>query len=109
MPSSNGKHSIHANMLRPSGTGIKNLNQKLAPRFIGLLETYFRVNNVKLCIPSYLDADMFLWRTMAVRHKKGDFRNTKDEEKAIMNVADWMLRENCSLRNQEYVPTEWGC
>lgn len=106
MPSNVRK--IHNNKLQPSGADIISLGEAVHERFLGLCETYSRVKKVELIPPKYLDKDMILWRTMMVRHYKGDFRNTEDEHKAIKRIAEWTLKENCTLKGQEYVPLEWG-
>ncbi len=106
MSSSNGKH-IHTNVLQPSSSDMVSLGRALHERFLDLCSTHFRVNKVQLLPPKYLDKDMILWRSMMVRHYKGDFRNTEDEKKAIRRIAEWTLKENCLLKGQEYVPLEW--
>jgi len=107
---SNGKHrnNRHSNVLKVSGPAIVGLGNAVTSRFLDLCGTYLRVNGVELDIPKYLDVDMFLWRTMSLRHRKGDYRNTDDEKKSVRRIADWTLQENCKLKGQEYVPLDWG-
>ena len=102
----NGR-KIHLNRLVCSDPDTVALGNAVEVRFLGLCESYFNVKGENLTFPSYLDSDVLLWRTMIVRHKMGDYRNTLDERKATQRLADWTLRVNCSLRNQVYAPVEW--
>ena len=98
----------HSNMLKLSHPDLVQLSDAVESRFIDLLGTYYRVKQEKLMPPKYLDVDMVLWREMVIRHKKRDLRNTDDEKKAVKGVAEWTLQENCKLKNQPYIPLDWG-
>lgn len=108
MSKSNGRDIRHSNALKSSNMGIIDLNDAVEYRFNDLCAVYFREKGMELFPPKHLDKDMFLWRTMAVRHKSGDYRHTDDEIKSLKNVAEWTLQENCKLKGQEYVPLDWG-
>ena len=98
----------HSSKLIPSDADMVQLSMAVEQRFLELTRTYLRVNKVELLPSEHLNADMLLWRAMAVRHKKGDFRNTEDEKKSVRRIAEWTLEENCKLKDQKYVPIEWG-
>jgi len=98
----------HSNMLRPSSQDLIVLILSIETRFLDLTHAYLRITGVQLPIPESLNADLLLWRTLRVRHKKGDHRNTEDEVKAIKNIAQWSLDENNKLRNQPPIKLEWG-
>ena len=102
----NGRKDIrHARMLQPSTMDMVKLAEALEERFLSLCKTYLREKHEELQIPKSLDADMFLWRTLVSRYKQGDFRNNRDEKKAVRRIAEWTHRVNCEVCNQEHVPT----
>ena len=110
MSNSNGrkkKDIRHSNMLRPS-IEVAKFGGELENRFLDLCESYLRITGNPLVVPKSLDADMLLWRTMMVRHKKVDFRNTEDEFKSLKNIAQWTVDVNNKIRNQEPKTIDWG-
>ena len=87
-----------ANKLVPSDRGVVSGGFAIEERFIELCDLYKRVKFENLVPPSHLDSAMYLWRTMRIRHKTGDFRHTADELKAMKQVAQWTVdvkRELC--------------
>ena len=108
MQKSNGKDIRHSNALQSSDPDTIQVSDAVEYRVKEVGSTYFREKGMELFIPKHLDKDMFLWRTMAVRHSAGDYRHTEDEKKSLKNVAEWTLEENCKLKGQEYVPLDWG-
>ena len=103
----NGQKSIHFNMLVPSREDLIALCLAVQDRFLSLSEMFERTHGYPLIPPASLDSDMLLWRTMAVRHKSGDYRHTDDEKRSLVKVANWTLEEKCKLTGQTYVPFEW--
>ena len=91
---------IHLNKLEPTNPDTYALCHAVQDRFIDLCAAHERIKGTKLVPPKELDKDMLLWRTMAVRFKEGDLRNTHSELIALENVAQWTLDVNCALRNQ---------
>lgn len=83
------------------------LGHAVEVRFLRLCDEYLREKFEQLTFPSYLDSDVLLWRTMRVRHKSGDYRNTMDEIKATQRIANWTLEVKCELTGTKHVPLEW--
>lgn len=104
---SNGR-PIHTNVLRVSRPDDVTLGQAVHERFVEVLDLYLRSKDEKLVPPKMYDKDMILWRTMVMRHREGDYRNTDDELKATKRVADWTYQRKCELVGKEYTPIEWG-
>ena len=98
---------IHTKMLLSSTPDTVQLGDAVESRFLRLCADYSRIKHEDLTPPSDLDADMLLWRTMMVRHKQEDFRNSEDELKATKRVADWTHKVNCEIKGQKYTPIEW--
>ena len=98
---------IHTNMLRPSPHDMVTLGMAVEERFIEVTKLYLQVRGEPTVPPSALNKDMFLWREMMIRHGKGDYRNTRDEELATRRIADWTYRIKCELTGKEYVAVEW--
>lgn len=105
-PSKNGQ-TIHTQMLSISIPDTVRLGEAVEERFLNLCSDYARIKGERLPIPSDLSADMLLWRTMRVRHKLQDFRDTIDEIKATRRIADWLLQTKCELTGKPYVPVDW--
>jgi hypothetical protein len=108
MSKRNGHSRIHTNTLHPSSQDTIALCMAVQERFLNLCGTYLRVNGVELPVPQWLDKEFLNWRGMAVRHKKGDFRNNEAELKSLRVVAQWTLDMNCTLRNQPRKVMDWG-
>ena len=110
MSRKNGKprsSTIHANILKPSEMDTISLADAVESRFLDLCHAWMRIRAVHLPIPSELDKDLLLWRTMRVRHKRGDFRNTDDELRATRAVAQFTVDYNRTLRNQPPEKVTW--
>ncbi len=99
---------IHTNVLRPSMNAHVELGREIEQRFIEVCHLFQRIRGENLIPPLELNADMLLWRTMCVRHKKGDHRNTDDEIKSTQKVAQWTLDVKCELCDQPAQILEWG-
>jgi hypothetical protein len=99
--------AIHLNVLLPSRLGNVALCQAVEERFKNLIDSWANAKGEMLEIPEYLNKDMHLWRTLAVRYKSGDLRHTVDEYKACKRIAEWTHKYNCELRNQPHTPIEW--
>lgn len=76
-------------------------------RFKDLCEAYLRITGQMLDIPASLNSDMLRWRTMAVRHRSGDFRHTDGELKSLRTLCQWMVDTNCTMRNQPTTKIQW--
>lgn len=102
---------IHLNKLDPVNPndyeGPFWLCVEVERRFLDLTETYYRIKGVQLLPPKEMNKDILLWREMAVRFKKRDYRCTRGEILALRTVAQWTLDENCKLRNQPRKTLVW--
>ncbi len=98
---------IHLNMLHPSCRDIISLGIAVEERFLTLCESWLRMRGVQLPMPKSLTKDMFLWRTMMVRYKKGDFRHKEAEEKSLKAIAQYTVDRNNELRCQEPKTIKW--
>lgn len=109
MAANNGKtpELIHGDILRPSSMDNISLCDAVQGRFVDLCNAYARIRGVMLVPPADLDTDLLLWRTMAKRHRIGDFRNSRDEILATRRVAQWTVDVNATLRNQEAKAVAW--
>lgn len=106
MSRKNGR--AHTNVLVPSPPDVIAMNQAVEQRFVEVLDLHLRVTGEEIVPPAHYDADMRRWREMAVRHRKGDFRNTTDEKKALKAIAIWAAELNAKLRNQEPPVIDWS-
>ena len=107
MKKNNGSAIIHRNTLVPSRPDDITLNDAVTERFKIVLDDYLRIRHVPLVPPNELSASLVLWRTLAQRHKKGDFRHTLDELRAMQRVAQWTVDVKKSLANQATIDLEW--
>jgi len=96
------------NRLMPSDQDLIALSVALEERFINLCNLYQKAKGDMLNIPKGLDKDMLLWRNMAVRHKKGDFRNTLSEKQSIRVLAQWTVDVKASLCDQPTKQLQWN-
>jgi hypothetical protein len=103
----NGKPTRHPDRLIESPMDNVTLCIAVEDRFKTLLEQYFRVTGDQLAPPPSLAKDMYRWRTMAVRFRRGDYRNTDAELKSLRTIAQWTVDENCKLKNQEPKKVNW--
>lgn len=127
--SKNGQR-VHTdgNTLQNSPMDLVELSKELHTRFVELTELFARVNHREMMIPESMQRAFTLWRTMHARHKaamdkiqtsrdypstiadlnslfiwmvqQGAFKHTLDERKAVQEVAQWTVDQNCILRNQ---------
>ena len=97
----------HTNVLQKSTLDNVQLGLAVEERFLEVCKLYLKERGVELITPYDLDSDMLLWRTMRVRHKKGDFRNTKDEERSVRKIAQWTLDVKLRLCDQPAKVLEW--
>lgn len=104
----NVSHTIHTDVLVESVSDTIALGLAVEQRFVTLCESYLTIRGVCLVPPADLNSDMFRWRQMRLRHKKGDYRNTVDELKSTQRVAQWTLNVNNKLRNQEPKVLDWS-
>lgn len=98
---------MRTDILKPASHDIIALGDAVESRFLDLTHLYLRIRGVELPIPKTMDRDFLLWRTMIKRHRAGDFRFTDSEKKAVRAIAEWTLKINCDLRNQDYTPIQW--
>jgi hypothetical protein len=94
-------------LMLPSQPDTVALGEAVEGRFLDLCGAYLRIKGEELTPPPDLDSAMLLWRTMRVRHKRGDYRNSRSELAAARTMAQWTLSENCRLRNQPDVVVQW--
>lgn len=95
--SNQGKGRQHINVLRPSTPDQALLADAVDARFRSLCQDYFRILHEELIPPPELDSAILLWRTMVVRHRRGDLRNTAEEYQAVKEVAEWTLKIKSTL------------
>jgi len=107
MSNRNGK-VIHGSLLKPSSPDSISLCNAVEEKFKLLCSMFFNMRGVHLIIPEYLNADMLNWRKMAVRFKRGDFRNTDGERESLINIAKWTLDVKSKLSNQPTPRVDWG-
>jgi len=100
-------NKIHNNVLQTSTQDTIQLCLAVEDRFITITGSWFRVTGEKLIPPKTLDKDMLLWRQMAARFRKNDYRNTVDELAATRRIAQWTVDMNNQLRNQPAKKVEW--
>lgn len=98
---------VHKNVLRPAVPDAVAMCRAVQERFLNLLEMHLQVKGTQLLPPKSLDRAMVLWRTMALRFKNGDYRDTAEEIQALREIAQWTLDENCILRNQPKIELVW--
>lgn len=91
---------IRTNRLEKSHPDCISLGEAVEERFLKVSKLHLRETGVPLEIPTELNGDLLLWRTMRVRHKSGDYRNTQDELTSTRNIAQWTLEVNCKLTYQ---------
>lgn len=99
---------METDLLKPSTPDTIALSDAIESRFKSLCHAYARLRGMELGIPKKLDSDFLRWRTMAVRHKKGDFRNTISERQSIQTIAQWLVDTNAAIRNQPAKVIEWS-
>lgn len=107
MTKHNGKGKIHLNRLVPSDPDVIALGMAVEERFIRVLNQYVKQRGVKLVPPLSMNRDMYCWREMCIRHKKGDYRHTEGELKSTKAIAQWTLDINCTLRGQSAQTIQW--
>ena len=107
MSKRNGKPRIHLNQLQLSTRDDVALGQAVEDRYLELCRLWPAMRGMAFVPPASLDKDMVLWRTMRVRHKAKDFRNTRSELLATRTIAQWTLDKNMELRNQPAKKLEW--
>lgn len=76
-------------------------------RFLDLCDAYKRIRGNQLTPPKSVLDDMKRWRTMVVRHKRKDYRNSRSELQALRAVAQWTCDVNCDIRNQRRKKLVW--
>jgi hypothetical protein len=69
--------------------------------YVSLANDYRRTKGEDFVPPPDLDADMLRWRTMVLRHRNGDYRNTQAELLSMEAIAQWLYKEKCSLCGTE--------
>ena len=107
MSKRNGK-AIHGEALKKSSRDDIALAFKVEEGFLTICELWAREYGESLPIPKELDQHLFRWRTLSVRYKKGDFRNTESERKSLKVVAQWTVDVNMKLRGQPAKKIEWA-
>lgn len=103
-----GKGRQHINILKKSTMDEISLSDAVDSRFRSLCHDYFRVKGEQLIPPSDLDAAMLLWRTMTVRHRGGDYRNTAEEYKAVKEIAEWTVKIKIELTGDNEKTVIWS-
>lgn len=95
------------NVLQPSTPDLVNLHVAVEQRFLQLTQEFESKKGERLIPPPSLNSAMIRWRQLAVRFKKGDFRNTESEELSLKEIAQWTVDENCLLRGQPKKKVVW--
>ena len=101
------KKPFELETLKPSTEDTIHLGMAVEERFIRLCSAHLRLRGVELWPPKSVLPDMIRWRHMMVRHRNGDFRNTRTELLCTRSMAGWTFLVNCDLRNQTYTPLKW--
>jgi hypothetical protein len=99
--------NIHPNQLIPSTQDDILLCREVERGFNMVFNLYRSQNGEDLPVPPSLDADMFRWRSMAVRFRKGDLRHSEAELKSLKTIAQWTVSLNCKLGNQPEKKLVW--
>ena len=99
---------IHLNQLNPSTPDLVKLSVAVEERFKIVCELWFREKGTEIMPPRSLDADMLRWRFLAVRYKRGDYRNTEAEKESVKAIAEWTLEVNAILRCQPKPVVDWS-
>jgi hypothetical protein len=95
--------------LKPAALATLQFNAELHSRFLSLCEMHGRIRGTALTPPKSLDMDFLRWRRMAVRFKRGDYRNSEGEERSMLSIASWTLDVQCELipsKKREKMPWE---
>ena len=106
MSGRNGRR-IHGGRLVPSDPDVIALVAAVEERYLILTGKWLRVRGSMLPFPPSLDADVLRWRTMAVRHRRGDRRHTEAELNSVKAVAQWTVSKNAELCNQSDKAIQW--
>ena len=84
------------------------LARKVEENFLIVCNNHLRIRGEEICIPPSMDADIVRWRQMRVRHESGDLRHTEAELRSVKAVAEWTVRVNAALRNQNTPTIDWS-
>ncbi len=103
-----GKGRQHINVLKPSLPDTVTLCDAVEHRFKTVTADYFRIKGEPILPPVHYNRDMELWRTMAVRFRGGDLRNTDDELKSVQRMAQWTLDVKKALVGKPREVLEWA-
>lgn len=108
MSGKNGRAGlVHTNLLQSSDQDTIALADAVESRFLDLCGSWERIRGEKIPIPESMDRALLLWRKCVARFRKGDFRNTADELRAIKEVAQWSVDAQRQLRNQPTEKVKW--
>jgi hypothetical protein len=99
---------IHGNVQVNSSPDVVALGKALEERFINLCGMHEKATGVHLFPPAELDRDMLNWRTMRLRHKRGDHRHTNAEFQSVKALCEWTLVVKARLCNQPVPKVNWG-
>lgn len=102
-----GKGRQHVNPLIKSEPDVMLLAEAVEHRFISLLDDHLRITGEPLFPPQMYNSDMLLWRTLRIRHRKGDNRHTLDELKSTKRIAQWTVDEKKKLAGQATKKVQW--
>lgn len=94
-------------LLLPSIQDTVILAEAVESRFLDLCGAHQRIKGEELLPPPDLNSAVLLWRRMRVRHKRGDFRNSRSELQATRTIAQWTMDVHCELRNQPKKTLQW--
>lgn len=97
----NGKRKrIHKEGLVRSSRDFGVFIEVVELKFNEVVALYMNQYGIIITVPEHIRKAMVLWRTVIIRHRKGDFRHTKSELKSSNEVGQWVLDEFLRLRNQ---------
>lgn len=97
----------HSDLLKKSDADAVALAEAVEERFLTVCRTYIRIWGSEIKMPVSLKQDLLRWRTMRLRHKKGDFRNSDSELASTKAVAQWTVDVNAGLRGQPVQTLQW--
>ena len=84
------------------------LAREIEQKTIEVAAMYRRRYHKKLIPDGDMTKALVLFRTMRMRHAKGDYRHTNSEKQAVKAVAQWSLDVDRLIRNQSRMKLQWA-
>lgn len=93
--------------LVPSTPDDVELGRAVEVRTTDMAALYLRVIRKKLIGDKDITNALIRFRSMRIRHNKGDLRHTRSEKNATKAIAQWSLDINNMLRKQPRYVIAW--